>query len=123
MNPHSVISEINAPILKAGTAITAAIGANTNTVENAAIQVASTLVQNSADPWWFWFIVSIPWGPIASFVAAIYTSMLAGEWIWKKVARPLLIRWGWMKPLPRRVYTAREIADAAALLDSENAQS
>ncbi|RST54096.1 hypothetical protein [Variovorax sp. DXTD-1] len=122
MNPQSVISEINAPILKAGTAITAAVGANTNTVENAAIQVATTLVQTSADPWWFWFVVSIPWGPIASFLAAIYTSMLAGEWLWKKTIRPLLTRWGFMKPPPRRVYTAQEIADAAALLDAEGAQ-
>jgi len=121
MSPHSVITEINAPILKAGTAITAAVGANTNTVENAAIQVATTLVKTNADPWWFWWVVSIPWGPIASFLAAIYTAMLASEWMWKKVLKPLLQRWGWMKPAPRRVFTAQEIADAAARLEEEAA--
>lgn len=37
---------------------------------------------------------------VASFLAAIYTFCLVSEWFWKKLWRPLLVRFGWMKPLP-----------------------
>ena len=120
MNTNSFIPEINAPILKASAAITAAVGANTNTVENVAISVVTTVMTPSvADPWWFWFFVSIPWGGVASFLAAFYSAMVAGEWLWKKVFKPMAIRLGWMKPVPRRVLTAKEIAERLAQLDTE----
>ena len=80
---------------------------------------AASAEQNSADPWWFWFVVSIPWGPIASFLAAVYTAMLACVWMWKKIIRSLLVRWGWLKPPVRRVLTAAEFAEKLERLQAD----
>lgn len=105
MNPNSVIADINAPVVKGVTAIAAAVSANTPAAEN----VAYAAARNIADPWWFWFIVSIPWGAIASFVAAVYTAALFAEWMWKKPIRWALVRGGVIHPAPKM--TAREWAE------------
>lgn len=97
MNPQ--MTEIKAPIAKGATAIVAAVGANTD----AAGQVATTFAQAvapTADPTWYWLIVGLPWDKIASLVAALYTSVLFGEWLFKKVwrawLRPIAVRRGWV---------------------------
>jgi hypothetical protein len=47
--------------------------------------------------------------------------MLA-EWWWKKMWRPLLEHWGWIKPRIRTTYTAREWAEKLAEQDSQRAR-
>ena len=51
---------------------------------------------------------------VASLIAALYTSMLAAEWVWKKVIRPFAVRHGWAEP--RKVLTA---TDWAALREQD----
>ena len=111
MDAHT---QIQAPIVKSTTAIVAAVGANTE----AAGQVASSIVHAiapSTDPLWYWFLVSLPWDKIASFVAAVYTMMLASEWFFKKVwrawLRPLAVRRSWIQGEP--TYTRSEWAALA----------
>ena len=38
----------------------------------------------------------------AALAALLYTSLLIGEFIWKKFLRPFAERQGWVKPLRRR---------------------
>jgi len=99
MNP--TMTEIKAPIVKSVTAIGAAVGANTDAAGQAAISVAQAIAPTS-DPTWYWLIMSLPWDKIASFLAAIYTLMLAGEWLFKKIWRAWLrgiaVRRGWWTP-------------------------
>ncbi|RZL86576.1 MAG: hypothetical protein EOP82_29425 [Variovorax sp.] len=92
------MTEIKAPLVKSTTAIAAAIGANTEAAGQAATSVVEAIAPTS-DPVWYWFIVSLPWDKIASFVAAVYTMMLASEWLFKKIwrawLRPMAVRRGW----------------------------
>jgi hypothetical protein len=118
MDANSVITEINAPLVKGATAITAAAAVHTDTVTNTATLVASTLVKTNADPGIFWFIVSVPWAGIASLLAALYTGALLSEWIWKKALKPLLIATNLMKPAVRRVLTAEEVKNLVIETDS-----
>ncbi|QPB08678.1 holin [Burkholderia phage Mica] len=37
------------------------------------------------------------WGEFAAFVAAAYSLLLIGEWVWRHVARPFCVWRGWMK--------------------------
>lgn len=40
-------------------------------------------------------IAGLSWGDIASILAAAYTILLIGEWLWKKLIRPMAERRGW----------------------------
>lgn len=43
----------------------------------------------------------LAWSEIAAILAAAYTSILIGEWLWKRLLRPYLIRIGRITPKPR----------------------
>lgn len=50
-----------------------------------------------------WAAVGITsWAEAASALAALYTIILIGEWLWKKLVRPFLERRGWIQRLARR---------------------
>lgn len=109
-------TDIAMPVAKASSGIAVAAAAKAD--------VADQLVMHAtADASWStWQMVNaIPWGTIASIVAALYTMLLIGEWFWKKLWRPLFERRGWIKPKKRRVYTAREISDMLAVQDTDQA--
>ncbi len=45
-----------------------------------------------------WIAVSITsWAEAASFLAAIYSAILIGEWVWKRLLRPWCVRHGWVR--------------------------
>jgi hypothetical protein len=89
MNPH--MTEIKAPVIKSVTAIGAAVGANTEAAGNAAVSVAQAIAP-TADPTWYWLIMSMPWDKIASFLAAVYTL------IWRSWLRQIAVSRGWWTP-------------------------
>ncbi len=44
-----------------------------------------------------WAVVGITsWAEFASFLAAIYTLILLGEWVWKRFGRAYAVRRGWV---------------------------
>lgn len=46
-----------------------------------------------------WALIGITsWADFASALAALYTVILLGEWLWKHAIRPLCERKGWIKP-------------------------
>lgn len=47
------------------------------------------------------------WSDFAAFVAAVYSMLLVGEWLWKRAGRPFAERQGWIQRRKRRV-TDRE---------------
>ena len=96
-------SDISMPVTKAASAITAAAAAKADVVE----EIARAAVHNSTDATWY-AVMSIPWGTIASFVAALYTLLLISEWFWKKLWRPIFESRGWIKHRPRYVLTKHE---------------
>lgn len=50
-----------------------------------------------------WALVGITsWADAAAALAAVYTSILILEWIWKKFTRPFLERKGFVKRSKRR---------------------
>ena len=42
------------------------------------------------------------WGDVAALLAALYTALLMGEWVWKKWIRPFLEHMGLLTRLKRR---------------------
>lgn len=96
-------SEISMPVAKAGTAIAAAVTANTELPED----VARLLVKGATDST-LHIVMNIPWGTVASIAAATYTFLLIGEWWWKKLWRPAFEAFGWIKPRKRYVLTEAE---------------
>ena len=42
------------------------------------------------------------WADVAAFLAAIYSLLLIGEWLWKKIGRPFCERHGWIAARLRR---------------------
>ena len=40
---------------------------------------------------------ALSWSDIAAILAAIYSTLLISEWMWKRVFRPLAIRRRWIK--------------------------
>lgn len=50
---------------------------------------------------------ALSWSDIAAILAAIYSTLLIAEWLWKRVFRPLAIRRRWIKT---RVKTLDEFA-------------
>lgn len=68
----SVLSdEIHYPVIKVATAITAPVAA-------VGLTEAATMA-----------------ALIASSLAAIYTTVLLSEWLWKRLLKPLAVRMGW----------------------------
>lgn len=50
-----------------------------------------------------WAAVGITsWSDVAAFLAAVYTTLIMGEWLWKKVGRPFAERRGWVSRRLRR---------------------
>ena len=46
-----------------------------------------------------WAVIGITsWTEAAAFAGFIYSMLLIGEWVWKKIARPFAERRGWVKP-------------------------
>lgn len=106
-------TEINMPVAKAASAITAAVTA-TSDVPHQVVQAATATWSYNA-----WLAVnSIPWGTLASIAATIYTLILIGEWFWKKLWRPFFERTGWIKKRRHRVLTLSEFQ---ALQETDNA--
>lgn len=101
---------IKSPVIKAGTAIAAAGGANSgiaSDVKQDLIQQALTLQL----PDWIQLLLTLPWGSIASMAAAMYTTALFLEWFWKKPVCWVLVKAGIRKPITR--YSAEEWARKA----------
>lgn len=91
-------AEIKMPVVKAVSAVSLATAAKVD----AADALAKVATENASYATWLW-VNSIPWGTIASIVAALYTSLLICEWFWKKLWRPAFERWGWIKPRKKLV--------------------
>ena len=50
-----------------------------------------------------WAAVGITaWADFAAFLAAIYSMLLIGEWVWKRTLRPFCEQQGWIKRKLRR---------------------
>ena len=96
-------AEIKMPVVKAVSAVSLATAAKVD----AADALAKVATENASYATWLW-VNSIPWGTIASIVAALYTSLLICEWFWKKLWRPAFERWGWVKPRKRYIITPQE---------------
>ena len=101
-------SEINMPIAKSAAAIATATGAQ---IVDTGTQAASALSG----------LFTLTWPNLAAMAAFLYSVALLTEFCWKKFWRPAMERFGWIKPKPRRVYTAREISDMLAARDSDQA--
>ena len=43
------------------------------------------------------------WADLAAILAAIYSAILIGEWIWRRIARPAFERSGFVQPRKRKV--------------------
>ena len=95
--------EINAPVAKAASAITAAAVAKAD-VADQVVQAATTTSNYET-----WIAInSIPWGTVASIAAALYSGLLITEWFWKKLWRPMLEKQGWIKRKRHRIITVEE---------------
>ena len=96
-------TDINLPITKAASAITAAALAKADVADDVARAVTVT---SSYDTWMM--INSVPWGTIAAIAAAFYSLLLISEWWWKKLWRPFFEYHGWIKPVRHRIITVEE---------------
>ena len=96
-------TDINMPILKAGSAITAAVVAKADVAD----QVAQAATATSNYETWI-AINSIPWGTIAAIAAGFYSFLLITEWWWKKLWRPFFESRKWIKPKRHRIITVEE---------------
>jgi len=60
-----------------------------------------------------WALIGVTsWAEFASFLAACYTMMLIAEWTWKKICRPLLVRYGFLPALRRSTDASSDDAEA-----------
>lgn len=66
---------------------------------NQSDEVASPVVK-VATLWATIYITS--WTDAAAAIAFFYTMALFAEWLWKKIIRPLLLEWGWVKDRRQR---------------------
>lgn len=89
-------NDINMPAAKAATAI------GTATISQVSDTVTTAVGPHIA-------LFDLTWPNIASACAALYTFCLITEWFWKKLWRPFFERRGWIKPIPRRVYSVKEL--------------
>ena len=86
---------VHMPVAKAVTAIASATGAQAIEAAASGASMFSNLLQ-------------LTWPNIASFAAALYTFALMTDFCWRKWWRPLLERFGWIKP--RKTMTESEWA-------------
>lgn len=98
--------DIRLPVVKCTTAIAAAGGANTASAEAMHDQLMMHAAQSTSAPEWLLAMLSLPWGHIASMCAAVYTTVLLLEWIWKKPMHWAFVKIGWKEPTVR--YTQEE---------------
>lgn len=98
-------AQISMPVAKASAAIASAVGAQLIEGGNQASSVFAELF-------------TITWPNLASLAAFLFTTAMLIEFCWKKFWRPFLEAWGLIKPVQRRVYTAREWAEKMAEQDS-----
>lgn len=75
----------------------------------AAAKVAEAGTVMQTDSSWHW-LNALPWGDLAQVAAFLGSAAVLGEWVWKKIVRPLGERIGWVKPR-RREITESEWAD------------
>lgn len=45
------------------------------------------------------------WADLAAILAAIYSAILIGEWIWRRIARPAFEKSGFVQPRQRKPRT------------------
>lgn len=100
--------DISMPVAKASSAIVAAAATKSDVAE----QVVAVVMPPSSDPALI-LMLALPWATIAQMAAALYTTLLMGEWFWKKLWRPFLERRGWLKPIRHRIITVEEYEDTA----------
>lgn len=43
-------------------------------------------------------IGGMSWSDIAAMMAALYTTLLVCEWVWKRIIKPIGLSRGWIKP-------------------------
>lgn len=98
-------AQISMPVAKASAAIASAVGAQ---LLEGGQQVGPMFAE----------LFTITWPNLASFAAFLFTMAMLTEFCWKKFWRPFLEAWGLIKPVRRRVYTAREWAEKMAEQDS-----
>ena len=96
-------NDISMPIAKASSAIAAAVATKSDVAE----QVVAVMVPPSSDPALI-LVLALPWATIAQMAAALYTMLLMGEWLWKKLWRPFCERRGWLKPMRTRIITVEQ---------------
>lgn len=99
-------ADISMPITKGISAIGVAAAAKADVVD----QIAAAATGNSSANAWG-AVNAIPWGTIASILAAAYTALLIGEWLWKKLLRPLAERRRWVKPRKRYIITLDDLQE------------
>lgn len=90
MTQQDPASVIKSPVVKSATAIAAAGGANTTAAVDAKVQLAQH-AQAFPYPESLNILLALPWGHIASMCAAMYTTALLLEWLWKKPIRWVLV--------------------------------
>lgn len=98
-------NDIKFPVVKCGTAIAAAGTANTTAAGSFQQQLVEQATY-AASPEWLLAMLNLPWGHIASMIAAFYTGALLLEWFWKKPLHWLLVKAGWKQP--KVAYTEEE---------------
>lgn len=87
--------DIKLPVVKCATAIAAAGGANSAPAE---VMHQQLMTQSANAPEWMLAMLSLPWGHLASMCAAVYTTVLLLEWMWKKPLHWCFVKIGWKKP-------------------------
>ena len=53
--------------------------------ESAVSAIASGLKASGPATYLGGVIYGVPWGPIASMLAAVWSAIVIGEWVWKKI--------------------------------------
>ena len=43
-------------------------------------------------------IAGFTWSQLAAILSCIYASILIGEWLWKRIFKPMALTHGWIKP-------------------------
>lgn len=82
--------QITTPVAKAA----ATLGAGAGSSAIAFAQQAESFFPTTLGGWL---------GVAAPTIAIVYTLHLLADFYWKRVWRPLLVRWGFLAPLPRKI--------------------
>jgi hypothetical protein len=70
---------------------------NPNEVQNQVAKAGTAWLAYGVSSWAEWANVA---STIAGVLAAFYSLLLICEWWWKKLWRPLLVRLGYLAPMP-----------------------